>query len=429
MIRFLSKNYHLIKANGIGSLLFGSLTVQIVSLISMPIIFRLYNAEAIGTLAIFSNFLTVPSALICLKYENAIFQIRKKELLFPLISLCIYILLTISIFSSLFFLFCWYNHILGIDHLPLWSVFGVFFILVATGIALLVRTLYVYDSRFVELTRINIERQGLNSVIKIIGGILKGGFFMLVIAEFLCIFKFITSAKEFGIFKVKKFSSLSRLKQAIGNAKTGGNYLLFESSSTLLDQLSLSLPILYIGQIFRPNDVAVFTLAFGLVFLGSKHLGYSSSEFFRSKFSTFYRDSNYTAAADLFLKVLRNITLMSIAVSIALFFLGPTVIRYLFSEKWNGSVEIFEYMIPWAAVSMVSSTLSPVFTIMGKQKLKLVYDLLSLFLLGIVLILCDFKNIFDYTVVISLVCLITNLIYLLLYYFIYNDLKKCVVLQ
>ena len=425
MKQLASKLSEFFQSNSIYNLLLSSVSVQILSVLTMPLILRIHSVEDYGKFSIFTNFLALPTSLITLKFENAVFQCKKKEEIYPLLKLCLFLIFAISCISCLLFLVCHTNNLFGIDHLPIWSFGFIFLILIGTGITSILRVLLVYGHDFMQLSWMQFSRQLVNVVSKIFGGIINGGFLSLITAELLALVTARKYAIKYNLFTGLTFGSIFNVS-LFSVFKKWRSFILFEVPSTLIDALVSTMPIFYIAHVFEPSDVAIFSLSYSIVFMASRHVGYSISEVFRGKFSSLYREGKFIFARKMFVEVFIKLVLASILILLAFYTFVPTVVVYAFGSNWKPTAEIFRLMIPWASLSLITSSLSPIFTIMKMQQWKLVYDLSSFLFLLIMLNLFTYNSLQDFTKSVVYANVFSNVIYLFLYYFIYKKISRCV---
>src|SRR5512136_775326 len=82
----------------------GTTLAQLITILTAPIISRLFPPNAFGILSVFTSLITIVSVVICLRYEFAIVLPEKEEDAANLVGICALIALGISLLVGLFLL-------------------------------------------------------------------------------------------------------------------------------------------------------------------------------------------------------------------------------------------------------------------------------------------------------------------------------------
>ncbi len=410
-------------------MLSGSILAQAVTLLSMPLITRLFSLEDMGKISVFINFVTIQSALAVFKFENVLLLYEDLEDAKPLWAVFFWSMLIVSLFSLVIFFGFHYSALLGVNELPLWTSFFIVLFVLGSGISIIVKTLLVRERDFHMLSQTIVLKNIFNVIIRIIGGFLSGGLLALITAEILCLFAFII---QFFKKQIKQIIvSVNQLKRTdiINTVKKWKRFPLLESPSILFDQLNAVLPLLLIAQELGPALAGLFALSYRITFLPGTHMGSTLSEVFRGQFSELYRKLKFKEVKAFFKSNIKKVFLLTLVFYIPLYLFVPGIIPFVFGNKWSGSAELVKYLVPWAASSFVVSTLSSVFSIMQVQYLKLIYDGSALILLFTFLYFIPSHSIENYTKAISLSNVLANIIYFILIITSYRKLSKCAALQ
>lgn len=421
------KYYTFLKNNPFVSLLSGSILAQVITLLSMPLITRLFSLEEMGQISVFINFITIQSALALFKFENAILLYKDIQDSRPLWVIFIYSMTIISIFSVFVFLLFHHYQILGINELPLWSLVFIVLVIFGSGMAIILRVVFVRERDFKILSKSIIIKNLLNVFTRIVGGVLGGGLFSLLLAEVICFYYFILQLFKFKFKKIFSGINLVSKQDIFNTIYKWKKFPLIESPSILLDQLNSVLPLLLIAQNLGASVAAIFALSFRISFLPGSHLGSTLSELFRGQFSEHYRNQDYNLVKDLFYRTIMKTILFSIIFYVPIYFFVPDLIPMIFGIKWAAASGLIKLIVPWAASAFIVSTLSPVFSVMQIQYLKLVYDISAIVLLFLFMRILPINNIIQITIAVVSSNFLANIIYFLLILISYRRLSKCVV--
>jgi O-antigen/teichoic acid export membrane protein len=417
---------NLFKKTPFFSLLSGSILAQAVTLISMPFISKLYGPTEIGLISIFISFLTIPSALSLFKLEGVLLiytDNRQIKGIWLIYLLSMFVVSSITIIA--FFIF--YNFkIFGINTLPIWSSLFIFLFVFVSGFSFIIKTILIRNKDFHDYSKIIVIRNILNVLIKSVGGLLSPSFLILLFSELLSFIAFFlrtTITKTNNVFFSIKNVKRSDIIESLVYWK---KFPLLETPSIFLDQVGQVVPLLILAQKLGPHAAGLFAIAYKITFLPSTHLGATIAEIFRGQFSHFYREKEIENAKKLLYKTLIKCILIAIIFYLPIYFFMPSAVVYIFGNKWVQSSELIHLLVPWAATSLIVSTLSPLFSVMQTQSLKLIYDVSSVILLTSSVYLINVDKLLKFTFVLSSSAVIANLIYFLVIYFSYKRINRCV---
>ncbi len=425
----MTKNIYLklFKKNPFFSLLSGSILAQAVTLISMPFISKLYGPTEIGLISIFINFLTIPSALSLFKLEGVLLIYTDNNQIKGIWLIYLLSMFIVSSITVVAFLFFYHFKIFGIDTLPIWASLFIFLFIFVSGFSFIIKTILIRNKDFHDYSKIIVARNILNVFIKSIGGLFSPSFFILLFSELLSFIAFFfrstftkTNNLYFTIKKVKR----SDLVESLVYWK---KFPLLETPSIFLDQVGQVIPLLILAQKLGPQAAGLFAIAYKITFLPGTHLGATISEIFRGQFSHFYREKEIENAKKLFFKTLIKCILLAIVFYLPIYFFMPSAVVFIFGNKWVQSSELIHLLVPWAATSLVVSTLSPLFSVMQTQSLKLIYDISSVLLLTTSVYFINVDALLKFTLVLSTSAVIANLIYFIVIFFSYKRINRCVV--
>jgi len=417
---------NLFKKTPFFSLLSGSILAQVVTLISMPFISKLYGPTEIGLISIFISFLTIPSALSLFKLEGVLLVYTDNTQIKGIWLIYLLSMVVVSSITTIAFLIFYNFKIFGINTLPIWSSLFIFLFVFASGFSFIIKTILIRNKDFQDYSKIIVRRNILNVLIKSLGGLLSPSFFILLFSELLSFTTFFlrtTITKTNNLFFSIKNVKRSDLVEGLVYWK---KFPLLETPSIFLDQVGQVVPLLILAQKLGPQAAGLFAIAYKITFLPSTHLGATIAEIFRGQFSHFYREKEIENAKELLYKTLIKCVLIAIIFYIPIYFFMPSAVVYIFGNKWVQSSELIHLLVPWAATSLIVSTLSPLFSVMQTQSLKLIYDVSSVILLTGSVYLIKVDELLKFTFVLSSSAVIANLIYFLAIYFSYKRINRCV---
>lgn len=396
------------------SLISGSILAQLVTLMTLPIITRIFAPADIGLISVFIAFITIPNALALLKLEGVILIKQSFKYVLLLWPAFLFTMTAVSVLSIVFFSAAYYFSLFGINRLPLWSLILIPFFIFSSGIALIVKSRLVFNLEYKKFALFALIRNITNAILKIVGGFISSNFFSLILAELISTVSFFYELKRVRKWRFNRSIRKSFFKYSIKTLKKWKRFSITESFSLLLDQLSQILPLLLIAHYLGPVSVGLFTLAYKITFLPGTHLSASYSEIFKGSFGQLVRIHRYNDARDLVLKTFKKCFITAILFFVPIFFFAPSILPIVFGYNWVNAGDLIQIIVPWATTSFISSTLSPVFSIIQKQHLKLFYDITALALTIILVFIFNAQSLTEFVSLVSIANVISNIIYFFL---------------
>lgn len=346
---------------------------QALNIIFMPFIARLYTPSDFGFLAIFIAIGSVVATFITLRYETAILPAKNNEesatvglLCFICIAIFGILFLILIIISSLFEgYFSFFGNKELYTYLPLSVLMGIMTALASTSQSWMNR-----EKRY---GKIAIQRV-MQSVLIIIFGILFGFFYKeengLLFAQ---IFGAI-GALIISIYFSKdlvKFWNIKHVRNVAVLHSNAPKYLLLAS---LLDVITLQLPIVLIANLYGENLTGQFSMAWRILMLPVALVGGAVGQVFVQRFIEL--KSDVENAKNIFRKTLIILLCIGFFPMIFLFFFGTEFFEFFLGDAWGGAGKIASIISPMILAMFISSPLSSVYIAMGLQKYNLYFGIL-----------------------------------------------------
>jgi O-antigen/teichoic acid export membrane protein len=367
---------------------------QILSIICMPIITRLYTPEDFGVLSLFISILTPFSFIMSLKIELAIPIAKNDSTAINIIKLCLLLITIISI--SLFLITIFFeSDFLSIFNAQSFIGFSFFIPLSLIFMGCFnVFLQWLYRHRlFKQITLANILKSFSLNVCKILFGYI--GFTSLgLIYSFLIsqIISFLTLLKSFD---VSKLSGRLDLVNSYKLLEINKFFIFFSTPAQLLGSISASIPILMLSKFFGDEITGLFGLSYSLINVPISLIGTSVGRVFYSEVA-FLSRTDPKRIKLLSNKLIKKLTLISILVSIIIFFGGPILFSHVFGDKWQLSGKFAKSLILAMASNMIFIPVSQVFTIFEKQHLSLFIDIVRIFLILCVFFISSYLSLNPY---------------------------------
>lgn len=360
----------------IASLATGTAAAQAISLVSVPILSRLYSPEDYGAQALYTAFVNVPAIIACGRYEVAIVLPEQDDDALNVFAVAVRLamLTTVIIFLLPIIHFSGIYHLDTIDTIG--SVFWLFpFNVLLTGIF---QALSYWASRHKRFHVLSINRiiQALAyfafAFLFYQGGASAWG---LIVANFLSLLLGIILVSH-CFFQTEKvlFNRLSRQTQR-RLLRQYADFPKIDSISSLADAFQTSAVAFLISNYFGQQVLGAFSLTNRLLKLPSALISSAIGQVFYGRLSTAVAKKQ-----DIFpavQKVFRSLMLLGAVFFLPFIFAGPSLVTFIVGERWT-MAGIFSMSIAcWSWVNFAVSPISHVPTVLGRQRQSLRFRLMN----------------------------------------------------
>jgi lipopolysaccharide exporter len=342
---------------------------QILFALSLPILARLYTPEDLGSLAVFMAAVTLLYTFFTLRYELAIPLPEDSSTSARLLLLSI----GLAVFGSILFaLFFFGRHNYFVQVLNLGTVQGISWML-PTGIALTAinQSFYFYLVRQKQFPTIAVSRIcqaiitiSLQIVFSSFGSIaLIGG---QLIGQLLSVLILLSHSKE-------AFRCMNRLSDIYYTAIRYKKFPQYYLWSGLISSFSLQIPLIILSHYFGAAAVGYYALAYRMLnsplspigqAIGHAYLSTVIQQRGRLKEFTFYIYNRQV-------EILFPICLL-------LCITAPEITTFLLGDSWETTGILLQWMAPFVVLSFIATPLTELFTILEKQHISTLYQILLL---------------------------------------------------
>lgn len=347
------------------TLLSGMLLAQIINLLAIPIITRIFSPHIYGTYNSTLSFIWIFSIIATLKLE-----IRLPILpLHRAINLSKYILLNAPLLLL----------ILTITACSFLDFDNPVFVFLCS---LIVAISYIENSLLTKL-----EKYNFISLIRLLQVVIQT-FLMVILGELyagveILLLSFLISRVPYFFLIVKRWSfnglTIKILRIHYSQSK---NVLKYTFPSSLLGTFSNQFPMILLASNFSSESAGYYGMVYSLLILPSSIISNSISNAVYSKLNKSNKESQ---------KLLSLVTLMlcilSILIFIAVFLLSKIgVIASVLGEGWSEVSEYIYVLIVWLAPQFISTALTNIYVITNRNKELFVFSLLDAILKAIPLL-------------------------------------------
>jgi len=357
-------------------LISGNIIAQIIGIILIPILTRVYSPEDFG---VFQLFLSISSILVvfsCLSYQLAIMLPKKDEDSATIVVLCFILIIIISIISgSIFIIFS--EPIGKILNAPEISHYFIYLPLVVflNGI-FVVRTYWLSRRERFGLTAASQVINSLSSkAVQISVGTYSASPFGLIaglivgyIASLAILFQQIKD--DISLFRDV---TIKRIKELAIQYK---RFPLYSSWSSLANTISIQIEVLLLGFYFNPMIVGYYAIANMVVLMPMGLIGSATSQVF---FQKACEEKNRTGNVK---NIVREIQQRLISIGMfpmfILIIIGTDLFSFVLGSQWYIAGQYAGILAPWLLFVFIASPLSTIFNVLEKQTVDLIFNLLIL---------------------------------------------------
>ena len=363
----------------------GSVIAQILGILLIPVITRLYSPDDFG---VFQLFLSISGILVifsCLSYQLAIMLPKEDEDSANILALCCILITIISGISvGIFLIFSdWIGMILNTPEISQYLVY--------------VPLIVFLDGLFIALTYwLSRKKQfGLIATAQVVNSIsgkgIQIGIGMYAASAFgLIIGLTVSYAASVAVIVRSIYEDLPLFKKVTWDhirnlAIRYKKFPLLTSWSSGANTLSTNIAPLLLAYYFTPEIVGYFAVANMVVFLPMGLLGSATSQVFFQKACD---EKNKTGSVA---HIVREIQLRLISIGMfpmfVLMIIGADLFAFVLGSQWAVAGQYAGILAPWLLFVFIASPLSTIFAVLERQTVDLSFNILILISRGVVLVI------------------------------------------
>lgn len=359
----------------------GSAIAYLIGFLSLPLITRLYTAEDVGTYQLLLSIIILFSTVSALKFEMAIVLPEEdREANNVAVVTLLSVVVTTIIFSILFLaagesILTLLNKS-ELSQLTGLIITGVFF----NGIYLSMQYLYIRHKEFGGLSKNRIVEAGTTGGGSVLLGFLKFNYMGMFISKIVSvILASLIILKNRGL-NTFRGTSVSDIKTVLKKYK---KFPLVNTPMTLLNTLSLELPVFMISVFFDARIIGLYALARRVLSLPLSMIGRSFSQVYLQAASEAYNQGG-DELKKVYLSTVKKLALIGILpVVVSLF--APYIFAVVFGSEWEEAGVYLQLMIFWLYFQFINSPIATTYSIINKQEIGLFIILISLILRFVVM--------------------------------------------
>jgi O-antigen/teichoic acid export membrane protein len=372
-LKSIKKQFNTEYFTSLSVLLSGTVIAQIIGYALAPLLTRLYSTAEMGELALYMRITGFIAAIATLRYEAALpipkydghsYLLYRISLLLSFVVLGISSLILISlIVTDITPGFSWYYLILII-------LGSAAIVVINIGTNWSIRT-----GSFSLISRQKISNSLFSNFLKWGFAYLSWGYFGLILATFIGYF---ISCFEF-VFNYrglkKKFSKLKSRKKTWVLLKDHREFPLLNLPHILVDHGRDMLIATLILAYFSESVYGSFSHSYAMLRIPSMLIGVSLSQVFYNQAIKLYNENQHMLP--LMKKTISMLLIISIVPFTILYLYGEPIFVWIFGANWAEAGSYSETMSFWLMVSFIVSPISALPMILKKQKIALIFGIIS----------------------------------------------------
>lgn len=359
--KFIGDSFLMILSSGIA---------QVILIITTPIITRLYSPTEFGEFTIFSNIAMILIPIINARYDLLIVNTKNDRSANILSQISFLIsLLILLILIPIFAISAWLYPNFILDFI---FIIIMLFLVSLTNIF----TNYLNKERkYKVLSLINVFRAGSMALLQIIFGLLALGSLGLIIGFSLSYIAGITLG--YKTFK-KHFNIVRDKEETKALFVENKNQLVYSTPSILLNSLSFSVVVFFIGILYTNTEVGIYGMAIRVLGIPVTIISLGLSKIFMQQANDYYIE--YGNFRNLLLKFSSILVIVSIILYVPLYLFSEELVNILLGHSWVDAITVIKIVIPLFVIRLIVSTVSLSVIVLQKQQLELILQ--ALFLIG-----------------------------------------------
>ncbi|QXO93567.1 oligosaccharide flippase family protein [Methanospirillum purgamenti] len=352
----------------------GTAVVQLIGILSMPIITRLYTPSDLGILAVFSSVLAMLGIGASLKYEFALGLPKNDGEAINLLFLCVILLFSTTVSLSFLLLFASFFYT-NPFHIDLSKKYYGYLVIGFFGMGLYNVlnnwAIRQQDYKMITHTKIN---QGIGGVsLKIILGIISFGPLGLIIGHIISqITGILILGRRVWSKEINNLNKLSFCNVKI-LAKKYKAFPIFHFPASIINTLSLQIPSIILLWVYDSQIVGFYSLAYTLVVFPGNAISQAMGQAYLGEATKMVRE-NSKSLREFYLKTIKHLSIIAIPLIGLPALLAPFLIPYIFGEVWSDSGLFCWLLAPMAIVGFIISPTS-ILSIYGNNHWNLIWDI------------------------------------------------------
>ncbi len=358
------------------TLMTGTTIAQAIPIAISPILTRIYTSEDFGVFALFLAIATIFGSIANGRYELAIMLPKKDEDAINIFALAFIITCFISLVLLVLVIVFndYFTTLLGNKEISLW----LYFVPIAVFLTGLFNILNYFNNRkkqYKDLAKANIIKSIVLAIVQLSIGFIKTGASGLVSGQILSQVFSNTKLLRNIIKDEMLISKISKIK-IIALAKRYKGFPKYSMWAILANTLSQHLTNILISSFFSIATLGFYSLVQRVLGMPTAIIGSAIGEVF---FQQATKEKQQTGKAiKSFNSTIKKLIIIGLPSFGILFFIVEDLFAFVFGEEWRIAGFYAQIVIPFFFIRFVVATVSAIDTIMERQTIYLLFNIVLL---------------------------------------------------
>lgn len=384
-------------SKNVATMLTGNVVAQLLPLLAIPILTRIFSVEEFGVFAFYSSLVSFFLVIASGRYEMAILLPKEDKEAVNLLALSVSIVVILSLFLVLF-IFLFYEQLTNwIDKPALNDWLMMVPLAVFIGALYKILTFWSTRKKRFKKTAISSVTQSVSrTLVNVFGGLLKTNFYEFK-TSFAVFFKQLFSkeyivavgytskgvgsliygyiigfglgsfalARSFfkndkGLLKEVNLAEIKRL------AKVHDQFPKINAVHALVDEIKNSGVTFVISYLFSEVVLGLYSMTFRIITLPLSIIGNAFGQVFFQKAAEMH--AHHQNLENLIRSTLKKLAFISIPIFLPIVLFGPQLFGFVLGKDYAISGFYAQLLTPWLLLSFIMSPILQISVILGKQK-------------------------------------------------------------
>jgi len=362
------------------TLIFGTALAQLIPILLQPLLRRSYSPEQFGLISVYLTLVGMFAAISNFKYESAIVIPKEKKEADHLVAmgLILSFLMSVILFVVMYLIQDTWTAFLKIDSTHIWFFYfipmSVFFV---SGFKCLNMYL-IRNNAFKKSSQNKILRRSSEGFTQGVLGLYHNphGLFSGMILGDLVNF----SASLIQSIKLGFKLNLTHIKEIINTAKKHWKFPVYHAIPSLLNTISLTLPVLIINEFYGEYQTGQYDLSRLILSLPMALISISLSQVYLQNMAGKIQKSQ--SIIKLFNKTSLFLFLMSLPIIFVVYFFAEPIFDMFFGSQWQDAAKMTSLLVFSQALKFIVSPLSASLVALSDVKYSAFWQIAYFLLIG-----------------------------------------------
>jgi O-antigen/teichoic acid export membrane protein len=347
----------------------GTMAAQGIAIVSMPVLSRLYTPADFGLLAVFLAVSGIVATAITLRFDSAILlpKIQHESKALVLLSGSSSVLIGILVLLIAWLIPNSVKSALGILVLNEWLLLAVLFG-ISVALTTTASTWYNRQRAYLKISALRVTQGSTSVLLAIVLGF--WGFHNGLMLAQLSASLIVVVMLIFGLHRLRVNWRGYDFLAVAKKYRASPQYLL---PTSLLDVVSLQLPVLLITAWFGDESAGQFSMAWKVSAIPSALIGAAVGQVFLQKFSETWPDVQ--AGRKLLFQTWKILALVGLLPTVLIIFFGGQLFSLILGGVWRDAGNMAAILAPMLYAMFISSPTSGTFLVLGMQRYNLLFGI------------------------------------------------------